>query len=328
MNRRAVISAILLAGIPTGCSRKEPEGMRTAHLSGETMGTYYSITCRLPPGVGSEKIHDGILSLFAAVDGELSNWNPESWVSRFNRAGKDEEINCPPHALQVLELSMELARRTDGALDPTVSPLVELWGFGESPEPQEPPHESEIRGELARCGHGKLDFNSGKRAVSKRVEGMELNLSAVAKGHAVDLVADFLGQEGIRNHLVNIGGEVRATGMREDGGGWLIGVEGLAGRMRMSRGAVATSGNSQRFITRNGRRYTHIIDPRSGMPVDGKLRSVSVTAPTCALADGLATACFVLGPEEGLKLVDSHAEAEALFLLADGTDVRTAGWGR
>ena len=327
--------AILLVGLFAGCQRKEVEALRTIRLHGETMGTYYSVTCIVPSGVDQENLHKQIRKLFTEVDGELSNWNPESWVSRFNRMGKGKDVPCPPHAFEVLKLSMELAHRTNGALDPTIAPLVSLWGFGASPGSPHVPAESEILESLKLCGYEYLDLDSDKISVSKQLDGMQLNLSAVAKGYTVDLVADLLTQSGIENHLVNIGGEVRATGAKIDHSPWMIGVAGtqsgeesITQRIPMTSGAVATSGDSQRYFEYRGRRFSHIIDPRTGHPVESQLRSVSITAPSCAVADGLATACFVLGSDEGMKLLEGYPQAEGLFLLNDGVAISTEGWAK
>jgi thiamine biosynthesis lipoprotein len=327
--------AILLAALFAGCQRKEVEALRTIHLRGETMGTYYSVTCLLPSGVDQANLQGEIRDLFTKVDRELSNWNPDSWVSRFNRMGKGEEVPCPPHAFEVLNLSMELAYRTNGALDPTVAPLVALWGFGESPGSRRVPEEAEIGETLELCGYQYLDLDPDKLAVSKQLDGVQLNLSAVAKGYTVDLVADLLTQSGIGNHLVNIGGEVRAKGTKVDHTPWMIGVAGtrsseeaITERIPMTSGAVATSGDSQRYFEHRGRRFSHIIDPRTGRPVESQLRSVSIMAPSCALADGLATACFVLGPEEGAKLLEGYPQTEGLFLLSDDVVISTVGWAK
>lgn len=329
--------AILSAGLAAGCKNPEPEKSRWIVFRGETMGTYYTVECLVPPGSGEKALHAGIRARLDEVNRELSNWEPESWVSRFNKLGPGKKIGCPPHALGVLGLSLELSRRTDGALDPTVSPLVELWGFGVSPARPEPPDETEIRETLGRCGYRHLDFDPAANTLSKRVDGIELNFSAVAKGYAVDLIAQTLEESGVENHLVNIGGEIRAGGNRSDGTPWTVGIadplaEGapLAGRIQLSQNAAATSGDSHRFLDREGRRDSHLIDPRTGVPANNRLRSVTVTAPTCALADGLATACFILGPDEGMELIESFPQAEGLFLLSDADSLTTkssSGWG-
>lgn len=329
------ILALLIAGLCAGCKDRDPDEFRLVTLRGETMGTYYSVTCLVQPDMSETTLHAGIRKRLNEVDREFSNWNPDSWVSRFNRAETGEGVPCPPHATEVLKLALELSRRTEGALDPTVSPLIELWGFGTAPASPQPPSKLQIREALERCGYQHLEFEPDGQSLSKRVDGIELNLSAVAKGYTVDLIADFLEKSGIENHLVNIGGEIRAKGRRGGDTSWQIGIasplpdHGLVStRLPMTRGAVATSGDSQRFSEHDGRRYSHLLDPRTGEPVDNHLRSVTITAPTCALADGLATACFVLGSEKGMALIESFPEAEGLFLLSDQGSISSSGWGK
>ncbi len=329
------ILALLIAGLCAGCKDREPDEFRLVTLRGETMGTYYSVACLVQPDMSETTLHAGIRKRLNEVDREFSNWNPDSWVSRFNRAETGEEVPCPPHATEVLKLTLELSRRTEGALDPTVSPLIELWGFGTAPEPPQPPSKLQIREALERCGYLHLEFDPDGQSLSKRVDGIKLNLSAVAKGYTVDLIADFLEQSGIKNHLVNIGGEIRVKGKRADHTPWKIAIasplpdHGLApDRLEMTSGAVATSGDAHSFFERNGRRYSHLLDSRTGEPVRNRLSSVTITAPTCALADGLATACFVLGSDKGMELIESFPQVEGLFLLSDKGSISSLGWGK
>ena len=166
---------------------------------------------------------------------------------------------------------------------------------------------------------------------------LQLNLSSVAKGYAVDQVAVVLAEEGIEDYLINIGGEVRASGARPDGNAWKVRIAApqndtvaSASAVILREGAIATSGNAQRFFEYKGRRTAHIIDPRSGWPIENQMRSVSVRAPSCAQADGLATACCVLGREAGMTLIESLDGVEALFYVegdaGELSECASTGW--
>lgn len=298
------------------------DGAVRVELQGATMGTRYAVTYCDVDDSRRAAIDAEIAALFVKIDNELSNWNSQSWVSRFNRHETLDTVAVPAHAAAVLQVTLQIAAQCDGALDPTVSPLIELWGFGISQDWAGPPLEFEIEQTLERCGSTKLNFDAAQRVLRKQVPDLQLNLSAVAKGYAVDQVAAVLAGQGIEDYLINIGGEVRASGLRPDGRAWAVrltlpGMEATeAGSSVVLRNAsIATSGFSQRFFVWKGQRYAHLIDPRNGQPVSNALRSVSVRAEDCAVADGWATACCVLGLEAGMTLIESLDDVDAVFYL-------------
>lgn len=306
-------------------------------LQGTTMGTRYAVTYVDADDAQRAAIQSEITALFVEIDNELSNWNAQSWVSRFNRNENLDTVAVPAHAAAVLQLALQIAAQSDGALDPTVSPLIELWGFGSSQDWAGPPLAFEIEQTLERCGYTKLHFDAAQRLLRKQVPDLQLNLSAVAKGYAVDQVAVVLAGQGIEDFLINIGGEVRASGARPDGRAWKVRIaapqsngDASASAVILEEGAIATSGHSQRFFEYKGQRYAHIIDPRTGRPVENQLRSVSVRAPSCAQADGWATACCVLGREAGMALIESLDGVEALFYVKDAhgelSECASTGW--
>ena len=314
-----------------------PDAAVRVDLEGASMGTNYSVTYVDVDDTRRNGIGTQIDQLFAAVDEELSNWNPQSWVSRFNRNESLDFIEVPPHACEVLRIALQIAEESGGASDPTIAPLVELWGFGAEEDWAGPPLDFEIEQALGVCGYARLKFDPVQGVVRKAVSQLQLNLSAVAKGYVVDEVAALLAGQGINSYLINIGGEVRAAGLRADGCDWNIKVahggdarEGSGGTVRLSNASIATSGISQRFFIWEGQRYAHLIDPRSGQPVSNAVRSVSVRAESCAVADGWATACCVLGFEAGMALIESLDEVECVFYLEDDTgnlvERASSGW--
>lgn len=291
-------------------------------LKGSTMGTRYAVTYVDGDDAQRAAIHSEIAALFVEIDNELSNWNSQSWVSRFNRNESLDTMAVPAHAAAVLQVALQVAAQSDGALDPTIAPLVELWGFGASKEWVGPPLPFEIEQALERCGYTELDFDAAQRLLRKQVPELQLNLSAVAKGYAVDQVAAVLAGQGIEDYLINIGGEVRASGLRPDGRAWAVRITlpvmettEAGSYIALRNASIATSGFSQRFFVWKGQRYAHLIDPRSGQPVSNGLRSVSVRAEDCAVADGWATACCVLGLEAGMALIESLDDVDAVFYL-------------
>lgn len=291
-------------------------------LQGATMGTRYAVTYVDADDSRRAAIDAEIAALFIGIDQELSNWNAQSWVSQFNRNETLDAVAVPAHAAAVLQVALQISEQSGGALDPTISPLIELWGFGADEEWAGPPLAFEIEQTLERCGSTKLEFDAAQRVLRKQVPDLQLNLSSVAKGYAVDQVAVVLAGQGIEDYLINIGGEVRASGKRPDGSAWKVriavpqsDVTDSTNKVILREGAIATSGNAQRFLEHKGERYAHLIDPRSGRTVENRVRSVSVRALSCAQADGWATACYVLGREAGMALIESLDGVEALFYM-------------
>lgn len=337
-NKRLGSVACLFAAallLMIGCDRERDD----FSMIGESMGTSFRVHCEPVGGLTELELKDHIDRCLGAIDAELSNWRSDSWVSRFNRLSVKQTIEIPGHAYAVLRLSLDLAEKTSGGLDPTVSPLVEFWGFGVAEVERVVPSQLDIDTAKLRCGYQHVYLDDQQQTVYKQVHGLELNLSAIAKGYAVDQVCEVLKALGAENYLVEIGGEVRAHGVNPSGLAWRVGVAkpvagqvgaGVVGTVPLLNAALATSGSYQQFKRLDGRIYNHIIDPISGVPVGNGVLSVSVKAPVCALADGLATAGMVLGPANFMALIELMPEVEALVLTHQGGDAiqqtRSSGW--
>lgn len=253
------------------------------------------------------------------VDAQLSTWRPDSEVARFNASAAGEWF---PVSARVAGLALEalaLSRRSGGAFDLTVAPLVQLWGFGpHAPVGESVPGAEAIAAAMQRVGWQQLEARLDPPALRKRVDGLSLDFSAIGKGHGVDRVAERLNGLGCRSYLIDIGGEVRTLGQGPRGGPWRIGVEqpdgGAVQRVvRLSGQSAATSGDYRNFRVLDGRRLSHTIDPRVGEPVTHALASVTVVAASAAEADGLATAIQVLGPDAGWRF--ARREGVAALLL-------------
>jgi len=285
------------------------------------MGTSYSITLvdRVRPAE-LRKIKAAVEERLMGVNAEMSAWDPASELSRFNAFHSQESFPVSAGFAQVVKRALEISSATEGAFDPTVKPLVDFWGFG----PENAPSVSfeEI---MQSVGWRKVRLENG--ALIKTHPKVQLDLSAIAKGYGVDAVAAVIREQGCKNFLLEIGGEVRVSGFNPDKQPWRIGIEtpdaltgGIHGVAVLSDRGMATSGDYRNFrFDEDGSRYSHIIDPSTGHPAASPVASVSVVADTCMEADAVATSLFVMGAEKGVPWVEERSGLEAFFILhADG----------
>lgn len=306
--------------------------VETVTLAGPTMGTGYRV--RIAGALhhwDRNGLKTRIGSVLKTVNAQMSNWRAESEISRFNGGTSPEwrEISGDMHS--VVAEANRVHRLSDGAFDPTIGPLTDLWGFGPSPGGGAIPDRDRIADTLRRTGMRHIRIGTARHAIAKRHAGIGLDLCGIAKGFGVDRIAELLDREGFRNYLVEIGGELRARGAGPWRRPWRIGIETpVAGPRSVHRivglghGAIATSGNYRNFFDNGGTRYSHIIDPRSGSPVRHALASVTVIAPSTMEADALSTALMVLGPGEGQRLARRDGIA-AYFIVNDGRRLKGAG---
>ena len=316
----------LLFSLLTACSVPEP-----ATLSGAVMGTRYRVLLSGPGGVDGS-IATGVRQVLERVDRRMSTYKPESEVSRFNASRDTGWFPVSAETARVVAKALETWRESGGAFDITVAPLVDLWGFGPRLVPERVPAGAEIEAALAHTGSRHLAVRLEPPALRKELPELEIDLSAIAKGYAVDAVAAWLEARGIHDYLVELGGEVRVSGQHPDGRPWRVAVEraaeGRAGVLELSAGAVATSGDYRIWFEIDGVRYSHEIDPRTGRPVSHGLAQVTVLAPSCMEADAWATTLLVLGPKRGPALA-RRLGLKALFLLrreGDLVEIPVAGF--
>lgn len=294
---------LLLAGLLFAAGSKAPP---VTVLHGSTMGTTWTVRIGTrPPDVGEAGLREGIEAVLESVNAQMSTWREDSLLSRFNRLPSGGSIDLPDGFASVLGAALDLAEETDGAYDPTVGPLVNLWGFGPDPLRDTVPSAAEIAAARARVGWQRLAWDR-KSTVLVQPGGVYLDLSSIAKGHAVDSVLSWLVAQGVDGVLVDIGGETRTRGRKPDGSPWRIAIEqpvpgpgALQRVLEPGDRAIATSGNYRNHFDVGGQRYSHTIDPRTGQPVRHELVAVSVAHGNCMQADALATALGVLGPDEG-----------------------------
>lgn len=286
-------------------------------LRGLTMGTTYRVTLpRLPAGVNAEVIDGALRAVLEQVDATMSTYRKDSEISRFNRAARDEWIPVSASTSTVAAAAIEMAWRTEGAFDPTVGPLVDLWGFGPAGPSVRIPDAAAVAAKRRQTGYSALEERRNPPTLRKRSEGLRIDFSGIAEGFAVDELAGTLYRIGVSDFLIELGGEVRCRGRHPTGRPWTIAVEvpGLA-EARPQRGvaltdaAVATSGDYRKFFIVDGRRYSHVIDPRTGWPVDHGVASVTVIGRSAMQCDALSTALLVMGPEMGFAFAERHGIA-------------------
>jgi len=290
------------------------------------MGTRWSL--RLAGNAEPDAVERLVQAELDAVVGEMSQWEPDSEISRFNRGEAGSWHPLSPGFLHVLRAGLALARVTGGAFDPTLGAVVDLWGFG-PPQPEELPPAPEALAEArARSGWQRVELGE-QEGRARQPGGLQLDLSGIAKGHGADRVARALKQAGYVSFLFEVGGEVIARGLKPDGHPWWVELEVPpdadlppveAGLLDM---AVATSGDYRRYLEFEGQRFAHSIDPRTGAPLANAPASVTVMHAECMIADALATAITVLGVEAGLALAE-EAKAAAIVLYREGGEWRRA----
>ena len=287
------------------------------------MGTTFTVKVvhDVPSDVRREARRRLIEAEFNRVDQQMSHYREESELSRFNRARHTDPFPVSLETFTVFQQARALSVLTDGAFDVTIGPLVDAWGFGVSTQPEHAPSASRIAQLMAHLGHDKIDLDEEALTLRKRDPLVEGDLSAIAKGYAVDRVAEALEAHGISRYMIEVGGEVRTAGANETGEPWRLAIGrpiadlGAIHRVIPLSGlAMATSGDYRNFYELDGRRISHTIDPRTGSPVTHPLASVTVVDEECMRADGLATALAVLGPQAGYEFARRH-DIAALLLI-------------
>lgn len=313
-----LFTAVFLLLLSGGC-RQSPDDRLL--LSGESMGTTWSVVLRPAAAVDAAGLKQQLQDLLDHINALMSTYDPDSEVSRFNRQISSAWFDLSDETFHVVELSQAISRLTDGAFDISVGPLVALWGFGATELDQAPPAEDLVQEVLAGVGHEYLHLRARPPAISKQIPALQIDLSAIAKGYAVDVLAEHLDRLQIENYLVEIGGEMKIAGYRGDGRPWRVAIEKPLEGIRavetvfsLTDIALATTGNYRNFYDVEGQRYGHTIDPNSGWPVRHRLASVTVLDPSCARADALATALMVMGEERGQRFCEEHNIA-AYFLI-------------
>lgn len=300
-----VLTSLLLLA---GCDQPAEQ----IHLSGPTMGTTYNVKYVQEEGIlNSQALQTQVDALLEQVNDQMSTYRKDSELSRFNQYQGSAPFKVSVQTATVIQEALRLSRLTEGAMDVTVGPLVNLWGFGPEGRPDKIPSAAELAKRKADTGivHLKLDGLE----LSKDLPHLYVDLSTIAKGWGVDVVADYMESQGINNYMVEVGGEIRLKGINRSGVPWRIAIEKPAAGERSAQEiiepgtmAVATSGDYRNYFEENGVRYSHIINPVTGKPVNNRVVSVTVLDKSCMTADGLATGLMVMGEKKGLEVAQQN----------------------
>ena len=301
------------------------------HLTGNTMGTYYSIKVVGADEAQALALQAGIDQRLEQVNQQMSTYLTDSELSRFNQSTGTGAFAVSAATAKVVTAALQLGQQTQGALDVTVGPLVNLWGFGPIERPLQVPAKDELQAALAHTGleHLRVEIDAHGQYLYKAIPELYVDLSSIAKGFGVDVVAEYLNEQGISNHLVEIGGEVRLSGHNGHNKPWTVAVEkphNDEGRsdelvqqvVLAGNNSVATSGDYRNYYELDGERLSHTIDPNTGHPITHNLASVTVIHASCMIADGLATALTVMGTERALAFAEQHELA--VYLLTKTED--------
>jgi thiamine biosynthesis lipoprotein len=286
------------------------------------MGTTYVVKLYdIDAGVDADALRSEIDILLERINDRMSTWQPDSELSRFNKSREPGWFSVSAETAHVVTAAEAISALSDGAFDVTVGPVVNLWGFGPDGNDNGTPSQRQIETAMQRVGYRQLTVRAFPSALRKQHADMYVDLSAIAKGFAVDEVARLLDERRISSYLVEIGGELRARGSKRDGSAWKVAIEQPLPGERSAQSivalrdmAIATSGDYRNYVEKGGRRYSHTIDPRTGRPIAHGLASVSVITASAMRADALATAIMVMGPDEGYRLAQRESLAVQLII--------------
>lgn len=297
-------------------------------IQGKTMGTTYNVVLvhSKETVVDKTELQNNIDSFLKSFNQQVSTYIPDSQISIFNKTENTSWFNVEQDFISIVEAAQQVSKLSNGAFDISISPLVNLWGFGPVKR-DDVPNPDQIKQALNQLGYQKLELNSKQLSIRKTQDNMKIDLSAIAKGFAVDKVSELLHKNGFPNHLVEIGGELRASGVNQADKKWRIAIEqpDLTTKitqqgLEISDRAVATSGDYRNYFVEKGVRRSHIIDPKTGYPIKHKLASVTVLHESTAMADAFATALLVMGEVEGKAFAKENNLDVLMIIRKDNTD--------
>jgi len=315
---------VLVLVFTSGCQNQPSEQQVT--LSGPVMGTEYRISALVLPDTDLGVLEQKLLAAMELVNQSMSTYIPDSELSRFNQAKAGEVIALSPAFAEVLASALSVSELSDGAFDVTLAGVIKQWGFGVDGRVSEQPSGQALEALRQAVGYKKLTLNLEKRTLSKSVDNVAIDLSAIAKGYAVDKVADALLDLGIQRFLINIGGELRAAGTKLDNTPWQVGIEkphalgGIQQIVSLQDQAIATSGDYRNYYLIDDQPFSHTIDAKTLKPVFHQLALVSVIADSAMLADALATAMLAMGEKRAYEFANVHDLAVYMIIRDSSGD--------
>jgi thiamine biosynthesis lipoprotein len=283
-------------------------------IEGQTMGTIFQVKIVQDDSIRIDKnfLQNEISEILKKVNSRMSTYIEDSEISLFNNYNNTDWYSISEDFAFVLERALEISKQSSGTFDITVGKLVNLWGFGSELKEHTVPDNDQLAALMAITGYQHLEVRLEPPSVKKDIPELYIDLSAIAKGFGVDKIAEYLDSKNVDNYLVEIGGEVRSSGTNQKNEPWKVGIEypdsplSIYEVISLGSYSIATSGDYHNYFENNGIRYSHTIDPRTGMPISHKLASVTVVYKSCTLADAYATAINVLGPESGISFALEH----------------------
>ena len=321
--RRIIFPSLVF--LLSGCFSQE----RVISFGGATMGTTYSVKISSKEKVSVEPLKAEVDALLVEVNRQMSTYISSSEISKLNQSPKKQKVKISSYFNQVLKYSLQLAEKTGGIFDPTIGPLVNLWGFGPRGK-RKVPSEEQIKEVMKYVGYEKVKLATEKKRsgwnmtvshfVQKSHDQVYVDLSSTAKGFGVDVISEYLMKKKLQNHLVEIGGEMKARGLKREKP-WRIAIESpdedsrsIQKVLQLKDLSIATSGNYRNFFKENGQKFSHTIDVVSGRPVKHRMASVSVLSSSCMESDGLATAFMAMGPKKAWDFANKW-KVPAYFIL-------------
>ncbi len=302
--------------------------LQWSEQTGNTMGSTYRVLLGVSPGkpdggsIGQVMMQ--IVAVLQETDDRLSTWNRQSELSRFNDQQTTDWVPVDMHTVQLISIAKQL-HAIDPRFDPSVAPLIDLWGFGPSAKPVSEPAPAEIDQLLQYVGLDKLETRTDPPGLRKLEPMLRIDLSALAAGHAADRIASLLIERGVVDFYIDVAGEIVTGGHNRDGQRWRVGIaepqvgsQAVQQVIELDSGGIATSGNYRKFVELDGKRLGHILDPTSGSPAETDLLSVTVIDPSCARADGIATLLMTMPAQEALQLANAQDWQVLMLVSRDG----------
>lgn len=326
--RAALLGACVLL---SGCDSATTPASTATVLDGKTMGTFWRVSVIGVDEAKAEALRAKVQAQLDADDRLLSTWKNDSALMRFNHAADTRPWPVSEAMADIVTLSLRIGAKTHGAMDITVGPLVNLWGFGPDKQPVNTPDAQAIAAAKARTGlqHLQVINQSGRQFLQKDIPDLFVDLSTVGEGYAADHLARLMEQEGISRYLVSVGGALVSRGMNGEGKPWRVAIQKPTDRenavqaiVDINGHGISTSGSYRNYYELDGKRISHVIDPQTGQPISHKLVSVTVIAPTALEADGWDTGLMVLGPEKAQQVVREQGLA-VYMIVKEGEGFKT-----
>lgn len=321
---------VLLSGCDSATTPESPKSAATV-LDGKTMGTFWRVSVINVDEAKAQELRQKVQAQLDADDRLLSTWKNDSALMRFNHSPSTTPWPVSEAMADIVTLSLRIGAKTHGAMDITVGPLVNLWGFGPDKQPVKTPDAQQIAAAKARSGlqHLTVINQADKHFLQKNIPDLFVDLSTVGEGYAADHLARLMEQEGISRYLVSVGGALVSRGMNAEGQPWRVAIQKPTDRenavqaiVDINGHGISTSGSYRNYYELDGKRISHVIDPQTGRPIDHKLVSVTVIAPTALEADGWDTGLMVLGPKRAQDVVREQGLA-VYMIIKEGEGFKT-----